>query len=65
MNELDEAKALLNSRSFKLKDISKETKIPYDTIRSYCSHPETMERAAWIRIHTLAKLYEKWSKNLI
>ena len=62
MNDLEKAIALLNNRSFKLADISKETDIPLITIRIYSSKHDKLRTAAWERVYKLARLYDKKTK---
>lgn len=39
--------------------ISQKSKISYDTIRQYASHPEKLEKAAWKKVYTLASIYDE------
>lgn len=58
MNELEKAQKLLTAKLRPLNIISKKSEISYNTIRQYASHPEKLQKAAWIRVYTLALIYD-------
>lgn len=58
MNDLEKSQKLLTAKLRPLNIISKKSKISYDTIRHYASHPEKLQEAAWIRVYTLALIYD-------
>lgn len=58
MNDLEKAQKLLIAKLMPLNVISKKSKISYDTIRQYASHPEKLEKASWKKVYTLALIYD-------
>lgn len=64
MNDLEKAKRLLTAKLMPLNVISKKSKISYDTIRQYASHPEKLEKASWKKVYTIALIYDELVSEL-
>ena len=64
MNDLDKAQKLLTAKLMPLNVISKKSKISYDTIRQYASHPEKLEKASWKKVYALALIYDELVSEL-
>ena len=64
MNDLEKAKGLLTAKLMPLNVISKKSKISYDTIRQYASHPEKLEKASWKKVYTIALIYDELVSEL-
>ncbi|KWU06389.1 hypothetical protein AEL96_03295 [Lactobacillus crispatus] len=64
MNDLEKAQKLLITKLMPLKVVSNKSKISYDTIRQYASHPEKLEKAAWKKVYTLALIYDELVSEL-
>ena len=64
MNDLEKAKKLLTAKLMPLNLISKKSKISYDTIRQYASHPEKLEKASWKKVYTIALIYDELDSEL-
>lgn len=58
MNEFEKAKAVIVDRNNSLPHISKQLKIPLDTLKKYRHEPDKLRTAAWERVHEIAKLYD-------
>ena len=59
MRDLEKAKALILNRSIRLKELSKITGIPYQTLKHYSSEPSKLDDARASRVNLLAKIYDK------
>ena len=64
MNDLEKAKKPLTAKLMPLNVISKKSKISYDTIRQYASHPEKLEKASWKKVYTIALIYDELVSEL-
>ncbi|WP_145993399.1 hypothetical protein [Lactobacillus crispatus] len=64
MNDLEKAQKLLITKLMPLKVVSNKSKISYDTIRQYASHPEKLEKASWEKVYTLALIYDELVSEL-
>lgn len=58
MRDLEKARALILNRSTRLKELSKTTGIPYQTLKHYSSEPSKLDDAKASRINLLAKIYD-------
>lgn len=58
MNDLEKAQSLLIYRLMPLNRVAEKSKISYDTIRQYASHPEKLKTASWVKVRTLALIYD-------
>lgn len=58
MTDLEKAYSLLIDRLMPLNRVAEKSKISYNMIRQYSSHPEKLKTASWVRIHTLALIYD-------
>lgn len=58
MNDLEKAQRLLTAKLMPLNVISNKSKISYDTIRQYASHPKKLKKASWVKVYTLALIYD-------
>ena len=59
MRDLEKARALILNRSTHLKELSKVTGIPYQTLKHYSSEPSKLDDAKASRVNLLAKIYDK------
>ena len=50
MTDLEKAQKLLTAKLMPLNVVSQKSKISYDTIRQYASHPEKLEKASWKKV---------------
>ena len=64
MNDLEKAQKLLITKLMPLKSVSNKSKISYDTIRQYASHPEKLEKASWKKVYALALIYDELVSEL-
>lgn len=58
MNELEKAQKLLTSKLMPLNRVAEKSRISYNTVRQYAAHSEKLQKAAWIRVYTLALIYD-------
>lgn len=65
MTDLEKAQKLLTAKLMPLNVVSQKSKISYDTIRQYASHPERLEKASWRKVYTLALIYDDLVSELI
>ena len=65
MTDLEKAQKLLTAKLMPLNVVSQKSKIRYDTIRQYASHPERLEKASWKKVYTLALIYDDLVSELI
>lgn len=64
MTDLEKAQKLLTAKLMPLNVVSQKSKISYDTIRQYASHPERLEKASWKKVYTLASIYDELVSEL-
>ena len=64
MNDLEKAQKLLITKLMPLKSVSNKSKISYDTIRQYASHPKKLEKASWKKVYALALIYDELVSEL-
>lgn len=65
MTDLEKAQKLLTAKLMPLNVVSQKSKISYDTIRQYASHPERLEKASWKKVYALALIYDDLVSELI
>lgn len=71
MNDLEKARALLESKRYRLKDIHEYTGISSNSLTSYSARRIKLENAAWKTVYKLARYYDQvtdkvphlWDKN--
>lgn len=63
MNNLEKALALLDSKSFRLKDIHKETGISLSTLKAYSSKRIDLKNVAWKTVNKLALCYDRFNSS--
>lgn len=60
MNDLEKAQALIADKNTSLKDLADECKFSsYNTLRHDRINLDKMSTSSWVRIHELAKIYDK------
>ena len=59
MRDLEKARALISNRGTSLKELSKTTGIPYQTLKQYSSEPSKLDDARASRVNLLAKIYDE------
>lgn len=64
MNDLEKAQSLLIDKLMPLNRVAEKSKISYFTIRQYSSHPEKLKIASWVKVHTLALIYDDFVSEL-
>lgn len=64
MNDLEKAQSLLIDKLMPLNRVAEKSKISYLTIRQYSSHPEKLKIASWVKVHTLALIYDDFVSEL-
>lgn len=57
-SELNRAKALIADKNNSLKQISKITKIPYQSLCNYRANMSSLDKASWLRINLLSQVYD-------
>ena len=72
INDLGKAQSLLTDRLMPLNRTAEKSRISYNTIRQYASHPGKLKKASWGRIHKLALIYDdlvseltKWKQDYL
>ena len=60
MSDLDKAKIILTSKDILVKDLSKLTKIRYQTLVNYRQDLTRLDRASWAIINKLARIYDRF-----
>ncbi|WFF43744.1 hypothetical protein [Lactobacillus phage CR28] len=58
MTDLEKAQSLLIDKLIPLYIVAEKSKISYNTIRQYSSHPEKLKTASWVKVRTLALIYD-------
>lgn len=64
MNDLEKAQSLLIDKLMPLNRVAEKSKISYFTIRQYSSHPEKLKITSWVKVHTLALIYDDFVSEL-
>lgn len=57
-SELDRAKRLIQNKPISLAEISKITKIPYQTLKNYSFGTLSLDKATWQHVNKLAQVYD-------
>lgn len=64
MNDLEKAQSLLIDRLIPLNRVAEKSKLSYNMIRQYSSNPEKLKKASWVKVHTLALIYDDFVSEL-
>lgn len=61
--DADRAKKVLRLKKINLKQINRDTGIPYNTLKGYSRNLDTLNTASWSNVHKLSLYYQRLITN--
>lgn len=61
--DADRAKKVLHLKKINLKQINRDTGIPYNTLKGYSRNLDTLNTASWSNVHKLSLYYQRLITN--
>ena len=61
--DADRAKKALRLKKINLKQINRDTGIPYNTLKGYSRNLDTLNTASWSNVHKLSLYYQRFITN--